>query len=330
MGDVAMTVPVLRAFAKQYPDVQVTMVSRPFLKPLFDGIPNLTFFAVDLDGRHKGFFGLIRLFNDLRFADALADLHQVLRSKVLLTFFNMSDRKTASLDKMRSDKNELTRAENKVFKPLPHVTRKYAEVFEKLGFPIDLTQAETLSPKRRLGSILDFTANRNHPWIGIAPLAAHPGKVYPQDLMQQVIDGLAKTDATLFLFGGKSEIAQLEAFAQNHNNIKIVAGKLSFEQELALISNLDVILAMDSGNAHLAAIHGVPTITLWGATHPFTGFSPFGQPLENCITANREKYPLLPTSIYGNKVVPGYENAMRTIQPETVIAKVRQVSQVGN
>lgn len=326
MGDVAMAVPVLRAFATQYPDVEVTMISRPLFRPLFDGIPNLTFFAVDLDGRHKGFFGLIRLFNELRYADALADLHQVLRSKVLRSFFNMSDRKTASLDKMRSEKKALTRPQNKVFKPLPHVTEKYAEVFEKLGFPIDLTQTENLLAKRPLGLIADFTSDKNRPWIGIAPFAAHVGKVYPTDLMQQVVDGLAKTGATLFLFGSKAEIPQLEAFGQNRANVKIVAGKLSFEQELALISNLDAMLAMDSGNAHLAAIHGVPTVTLWGATHPFTGFAPFGQPTENSLTADREKHPQLPTSIYGNKAVPGCEDAMRTIHPETVIAKVRHLS----
>ena len=39
MGDVAMTVPVLRALVLQHPDVKVTVVSRPF-STFFDGIPN--------------------------------------------------------------------------------------------------------------------------------------------------------------------------------------------------------------------------------------------------------------------------------------------------
>ena len=89
MGDVAMTVPVLRAFANQYPDVKVTVVSRPFFKPFFEGIPNLTFFAFDEKERHKGFKGLLRLFQDLKALkiDAFADLHNVLRSKVIRTLF---------------------------------------------------------------------------------------------------------------------------------------------------------------------------------------------------------------------------------------------------
>ena len=54
MGDVAMTVPILRAFSLQYPDVKVTVVSRPFFEPFFKGIKNIDFFAVDLNERHKG------------------------------------------------------------------------------------------------------------------------------------------------------------------------------------------------------------------------------------------------------------------------------------
>ena len=57
MGDVAMTVPVLRAFVKQYPAIQLTVISPPFFKPFFDGIPNVSFFAFDEKGRHKGFLG---------------------------------------------------------------------------------------------------------------------------------------------------------------------------------------------------------------------------------------------------------------------------------
>ena len=47
-----------------------------------------------------------------------------------------------------------------------------------------------------------------------------------------------------------------------------------------------------------------------------TRFLTVYQPLENALVSDREKYPLLPTSVYGNKKVLGYEEAMRTILPE--------------
>src|SRR5688572_31452249 len=106
MGDVAMTVPVLRAFSLQYPAVKITVVSRPFFKPFFEGIQNVDFFAIDLNKRHKGSVGLLRLYHDLKKVniDALADLHNVLRSKVVRNLFALSGKKTAATDKGRADK----------------------------------------------------------------------------------------------------------------------------------------------------------------------------------------------------------------------------------
>ena len=102
-----------------------------------------------------------------------------------------------------------------------------------------------------------------------------------------------------------------------------MAGQLKLHQELQLISNLDVMLSMDSGNAHIAAMLGVKVITLWGATHPYAGFSPFDQPKENFLVSDRNMFPKLPTSVYGNKKVAGYEDAMRTILPESIVLKIK-------
>ena len=137
---------------------------------------------------------------------------------------------------------------------------------------------------------------------------------------------LAEKGLKIFLFGsGASEIAILSRLSNNQPNVIIVAGRVSLAQELELISNLNAILSMDSANAHMAAMFGIPVITLWGATHPYSGFMPFNQPLENAITSDRTKYPKLPTSIYGNKIVEGYEDAMRSISPETIVAKIMEV-----
>lgn len=329
MGDVAMTVPVLRALVLQNPDVKVTIVSRSTFSPFFEGLPRVNFFAADVDGRHKGFFGLVKLYNELKRLKvyAVADLHNVLRSKVVTTLFSLRAKKTATVDKARQEKKALTRATNKIFKPLQPVTQRYAEVFKKLGFSIDLANP-VFPPKEELtDDILEITGVKQITWIGIAPFAQHRSKIYPLDLMRKVIQALAENKHnTIFLFGGgKTEISTLDGFAQGHDNIVVVAGRLKLKHEVKLISHLDVMLSMDSGNAHIAAMQDVKVVTLWGATHPYAGFAPFNQPLENALTANREEYPLLPTSVYGNKKVDGYEDAMRTITPEAVVNKVIEV-----
>ncbi len=90
LGDVAMTVPVIQLLLQQHPNLQVTMVSNDFVAPLFNNIERLEFYAADLKGKHKGLAGLYRLYRELKKLssfDAIADLHDVLRSKILRSFF---------------------------------------------------------------------------------------------------------------------------------------------------------------------------------------------------------------------------------------------------
>lgn len=316
-----MTVPVLRMLVKQHPQLKLTVVSRPFYQPFFADIPNVDFFAFQAKGRHKGFFGLWRLYRDLNplKIDAFADLHDVLRSKVVRTFFALGGNKVAHTDKGREEKKALTRAENKIFQPLKTMFERHADTFEKLGFRIDLSRPEFPVKPKLDRAVIEFTGEKTKPWIGIAPFAQYDSKVYPQDLMHEIIQVLAlKNQYEIFLFGAGSEKEKLAELAQGAA-VKIVTGKLSFTQELQLISHLDMMLSMDSGNGHIAAMYGVKVITLFGATHPYAGFQPFDQPLENALIPDLEQFPKLPTSVYGNKKVAGYENAMRTIAPAEVV-----------
>ena len=328
MGDVAMTVPVLRAFSLQYPNVKITVVSRPFFKPFFDDIENITFFPIDLKERHKGFLGLLRLFSDLRKLnfDAVADLHNVLRSKIITTLFALNGKKVAATDKGRQDKKALTKLAIKTISPIKSMFDRHVETFEKLGFQINLN-TPTFPEKAILSEdIINITGKKQENWIGMAPFAQYESKVYPIDLIQQVIDELAKnTSNKILLFGGgNEEIKKLNQLKSKYENVLVLAGKTNLKEELAIISNLNVMLSMDSGNAHIAAMLGVKVITLWGATHPFAGFQPFHQPDDFCLTSDRKQYPFLPTSVYGNKKVAGYENAMRTILPNTIIDKIEK------
>ncbi|MFM9989443.1 glycosyltransferase family 9 protein [Flavobacterium sp.] len=328
MGDVAMTVPVLIAFVLQYPEVKITVVSRPFFKPFFNAIPNVSFFGVDVNNRHKGFLGLIKLFLDLKKLniDAVADLHNVIRSKAISKLFVLFGKKVAASNKGRADKKALTRAENKIFKPLKTMFNVHCDTFKELGFDIILNNPTFPNKAILSEKIISIIGNKNEKWVGIAPFAQYESKVYPLDLMQETINDLSKNhDCKIFLFGGgNKEIEVLDSLSKGNKSVINIAGKITFQEELDLISNLDIMLSMDSGNAHIAAMLGVKVITLWGATHPFAGFSPFNQPLENALVSDREKYPLLPTSVYGNKIVSGYQDVMRTILPETIVNKIQE------
>lgn len=67
LGDVAMTIPVIHSLAVQYPQHEITVLSRAVWQPLFQGLPaNVGFVGADLTGKHKGLWGLNSLYSELK------------------------------------------------------------------------------------------------------------------------------------------------------------------------------------------------------------------------------------------------------------------------
>lgn len=328
IGDVAMTVPVVLALRQQYPDLKITVVSRPLFKSFFNFLPDINFYAADVENTHKGFRGLYGLYKDLSSfgIDAFADLHNVLRSKVIATFFRLNKIPVISLDKDRSERKKLTALEAKRISPMTSIIERHAQVCKKLHLPISLSDVRLPDKQMMSTEIKSVTGEKKTKWLGIAPFATYETKMYPLNLMKEVIQLLLQEDYKIFLFGGgKKEVKELELLASISSNCINIAGALTFKQELDLISNLDLMLSMDSGNGHMAAMFGVPVITMWGNTHPYAGFVPFRQPIEHSLLPDTEKYPFLPTSVYGNKMVPDYLDCMKSISPKTVIDKINQI-----
>lgn len=324
MGDVAISIPVLTALSEQYPELKLTIVTRPLFAPMFTHLPNCQVFPLDLKNKHKGIIGLYRLFKELKknSPTGIADLHNVLRTNILKLFFSFSSVPFKQINKGRSEKKALTRAKNKIFVPLLPSYIRYAKVFESLGFPITL-EKNYFAPSPPLSQkIQDMLSKYKN--IGIAPFASHKGKEYPFEQMKKVILSISEKYPTfnIFIFGGGNREKELVQSLPSLKNVKNIIGILSFAEELSLIAHLQLMVAMDSGNAHLAAMYGVPTITLWGVTHPFAGFYPYGQDSSNALLADRTIFPLIPTSVFGNKYPEGYEKSITTISLQDILNKI--------
>ncbi|WP_347923196.1 glycosyltransferase family 9 protein [Pontimicrobium sp. SW4] len=325
MGDVAMTVPILRQLTKQYPTVKLTVLTRSFFTPFFRDIENVSVYAADLKGKHKGVFGLYKLSRELKHLefDAIADLHNVLRSNVLKLFLN--NKKYVQIDKGRQEKKELI--SGKYFRQLKTTHQRYADVFSVLGFKLDMNSPSFPNPIILSNETKEIVGDKNKPWVGIAPFAAFKSKTYSRELIKEVIKSLSKTNTILLFGGGSNEIKTLDTIESSYTNTINLAGKLSLDEELDVISSLDLMISMDSGNAHIAAMLGVEVVTLWGVTHPYAGFYPFNQKPENALLADRKQFSLIPTSIYGNKFPEGYEEAINSITPQEIVLKAEKILQ---
>ncbi|ASU33781.1 glycosyltransferase family 9 protein [Mucilaginibacter xinganensis] len=326
MGDVAMTVPVIRAVLEQNPEVIITIVSRPEFASFFLNIPRLHYFAADLEVTYKGFGGLIRLFRTLkkdRRYYALADLHDNLRTKVIRKLFGLSGLPYAFVDKGREEKRQLTRFPGKVLVPLKPTTARYADVFEKIGIKVTLDNQLVKNPPPLAGKLLKITGDKTNTWIGIAPFAKHKGKIYPLERTEMVIESLNKKNVRIFLFGGSVQEEEVcFQWQQKYSSVTSLVRRITMEEELTIISRLDVMMSMDSAGMHLASMEGIPVISVWGATHHYAGFLGYGQSENNIVADDIE---CRPCSIYGNKPCFRKDYAcLYNIAPETIIKSLEK------
>ena len=318
LGDVAMTVPVIKQLLQQHPDLEVCMLSNQSFAPLFTGVERLKFIGADLKGRHLGLKGIFRLYKDLKTTcqlTAVADLHEVLRTKLLSLLFRFSGYRVAVVNKGRTEKKQLTKRENKVLKPLENTFSRYAAVFAKLGYSVHLTPPVL--------KVIPAPRADNPLRVGIAPFAQYREKTYPALRMKELIRMIQSNfPATVLLYGGKgAEKDLLEQWVKELPGVQNRAGVQSMPEELAEIAGLDCMISMDSANMHLASLFGVPVISVWGATHPFAGFLGWGQSPEMAVQL---ELACRPCSVFGNK--PCYRGdwaCMEQLPPELIAAKLR-------
>ena len=196
-----MTVPVLLALHRDYPNLKITVVTKPHFAPIFNALPFATVIKADVKKEYKGLFGIYRLFlklKELNFA-AVADLHNVLRSTVLGLFFTCIGVKVITIDKGRKEKKNLINGSFQTITKLKATHQRYAEVFKKLGYPITLKDTDVI-PIQKLSGFKEIPSNKV--LIGIAPFASFESKNVSTTLIKEVISGLIQnTSYQILLFG---------------------------------------------------------------------------------------------------------------------------------
>ncbi len=320
LGDVALTVPVLKKVVADNPGYDFVLLSDLKYADLFLGIDRLRFQGVDLKNEYRGIIGVIKIFFLLinRYEiSTVADLHGVLRTHIIRILFFLLNRNVAMIFKGRAEKFALTRKKNKIVRPLPHTTERYLNVFEQLGLTVNrqLSTNSTIAIKKPLGTTRK---------IGFAPFAKHAPKMYPLEKMLEVIHHFDKDDYEIFLFGaGANEEAVINDWRTKLHRVIGDNLSMTIADELTLMSSLDLMVTMDSANMHLASLANVPVVSIWGATHPYAGFYGYNQDLQNAI---QKDLSCRPCSVYGNKTCwRGDHACMNQINLNNIIAKIEKL-----
>ena len=324
LGDVAMLAPVVRETAEQNKDCEFTVLSKVACGALFEGLAeNVRFIGADVNGEYKGLSGLLRLFKELhaQHFDCVVDMHDVLRTKVLRKLFRLHGYEVHKINKHRELRRLITaEGDKKQLRQLPTAFENYQFALRECG----LNGNGNVNGDHRFASVnYQLSTVNSLLKIGIAPFAAHQGKIYPLEKMEEVIVNVnVPVHVKIFLFGGgDEELAIMRRWAEKYDNVKLAADEChGLKEELELMKKLDVMVSMDSANMHLASLVGTRVVSIWGATHPYAGFLGWGQKMDDCV--QRDDLKCRPCSIYGNKPCMRGDMACMQIDPKEIVRRI--------
>ncbi len=367
MGDVALLLPVVVALSRTYPEAYITVVTRPRLTVFFDGLPNVSTIGADIDTEYKGIFGLWRLYRIIKnhtpysidknkdsnkdnnkskinvaYRKIIIDLHDNLRTNILRRFFQLAAVPTYVFDKGRAEKKQILNRTRSLAPPLAHTTERYAAACAEVGFKVQLPTGNLFdllgvsrikTSKSLTKNLTKSAALRGKINIGFAPFAKHDTKKLPFSTVIAVVAAwLEEQPETVFyFFGAGAPETELMRSAQALFPIQIIVVQDicdSLQPELALIAQLDAMIAMDSLNLHLAALSNVPTVSVWGATHTAFGFGAYGAQPHRVAEVSAAELGCRPCAVFGDKPCHRGDTAcMQRLDAEDIIVPLKVILQ---
>ena len=186
LGDVAMTIPVLYPVCKANPDTRFIMLTKKWPASMFHDRPqNLMVAGIDVKEQYKGVMGLFKLARQLKREydiDAVADLHNVLRTRVIGLWMKLHRIPVTRLDKERGKRRALIT--HKSDQPVTPTIDRYRIPFQDLGLLAPDNFTRLYDGKALPDSQIVLEKKPDQRWIAIAPFSAHDGKSYPLELME--------------------------------------------------------------------------------------------------------------------------------------------------
>ena len=288
ISNVAAIVPQLYGLVNDYPQHEFVVLSRSFLKPLFDKLPRVTFVGADIRGEHKTIVGVYRLFKQLKAMrpDVVLDMQRSWRTRLITRLFALLGTKTLQIGFARREQKHLIKRGANKYHPIPTIFDRQARLYAKIRLNVNDDFHKLYDPNmEQVAKIKELYGEKHGHWIGIAPFSIARGKTLPLRKMKNVIAHFDKQPNTkIFLFGaGEMENELLSDWQSLYDNVYAVHTNLKLDDELVLMNFLDVMLCMDSANMHLASLMAVPVVSVWGATHPYSGFLGWKQSMNNCV-----------------------------------------------
>ncbi|MCG8523662.1 MAG: glycosyltransferase family 9 protein [Pseudomonadales bacterium] len=269
IGDVTHVIPVVLSLQEQLPNVKVTWVIGKIEAKLIGDLPGVEFIIFDKKAGRAGYAELRRKMKDRKF-DAL--LHMQVAFRANLAAACIPAKLKIGYDKVRS-KDLHSLFINRRIAPAPHqhVRDCLASFLEPLGLKAapprwDIPLSDT-DHEFAHGHLAKDRKN-----LVISPCASHILRNWPAERYAQLADYAIETHGMKVILVGspapfEKEYCEAIESAMKHP-VHNICGQDTLKQLTALMSHADLVVAPDTGPAHIASAVGTDVLGLFAASNP--------------------------------------------------------------
>lgn len=269
IGDISHTLPIVRTIQTAWPGTSLTWIISKAEYELVCDISGIEFITFDKSKRWRSYAHIRARMRQRRF-DVLLHMQMSLRASFLSLLIPAQVK--LGFDRGRAKDFQWLFTNHKIQPGAhQHVIESFFGFTEALGITQRVLRWDIPIPKRA-NAFAESSLPGDVPTLVISPCSNMSYRNWDAARYAAVADYAAeKCGMRVALTGGPSavehEYARTICAAARHPIINLI-GKTDLKQLLALLANATVVIAPDSGPAHLATAVGTPVIGLYATTNP--------------------------------------------------------------
>ncbi|MFT6985072.1 MAG: heptosyltransferase I [Psychromonas sp.] len=268
IGDVCHAVAAIQAIQKQWPTTQITWIMGKIEAQLLHDLPGVNVIVFD---KSTGFSGMRAVWKQLadQHFDALLHMQLALRASVLT--LGIKAKYKIGFNRKRAKEAQWLFTNKKISDTAStHVLDSFFEFIYFLGIDKSTPSWNIPLSEDDLNFAKTVTDN-DKPIFVISPAASKDERNWLSERYAAVADYAVKQGFNVILCGSPAprelKLGNDIETLMNENATNLI-GKTSLKQLTAVIRAAQLILAPDSGPAHIATTQGVPVIGLYGHSNP--------------------------------------------------------------
>lgn len=269
LGDISHTLPVVRTLQKHWPQTNITWVIGKLEYQLVGDIPDIEFIVFDKNAGLTAYSNLRQQMRG-RYFDVLLHMQMSLRASLASLLIPAGIR--LGFDRGRAKDLQWLFTNHRIAaKPGQHVIDSFFAFTEALGIQEHVLEWNIPIPPAAC-EFAHHCLSGNGPFLIISPCSSMSYRNWTTEGYAAIADYAAdRYGMQIVLCGGTSTI-ELDYGTRITTATKApvvnLIGQTSIKELLAVLVAADLVIAPDSGPAHLATAVGTPVIGLYATTNP--------------------------------------------------------------